>query len=193
MPAANCQGGSEPAPGSSISNRSKEGVGCDYSRGRKRRLIAGQAPTVERPAASVSAIPFKKFDGVHVGMSESAVLAGWDYIKLDTAGCFGNKHQLVGKQQEITIVITTVDKVIRSVRLLPPPRMVFSLKEARQIALGLLDGSHRREVCHDDDDLVIGDVKQPLEYFYYSDGSRIELTYSNATADLIEAIQVCGG
>lgn len=131
-----------------------------------------------------------RFAGLHPGLKESYALEHWPAVKTDPSGCFGNKHQLLAKELGATLIITTLDGVIRAIRLLPPPQVVMERGEALRLSEILLGTTAKQNVQHDDEDVRLADVRQPVEYFYFKDGARVELTYSNASDKKIETFQV---
>lgn len=157
-------------------------------------IVLGFSPAkvcaIDTATAQLSTAPSLAAPELHFEMKEEAIkkIAG---MSLDAAGCFGEKHQYIYRSGGATIVVTTLGGTLKSVRFVAPSMAGFTREQSLVLARKVLsDKSKRKQVEHDDTDRVSGDMTQSVEYFYYDDGSRVELIYAKNSNELIETFLV---
>mgnify|MGYP003384946953 CR=1 FL=1 len=145
------------------------------------------------PKVQISIVRCFPLAAAELGMSEAQILAAVEGLKLDPYGCFGEKHQLMCKRDGVSVVVTTFNGAVKSIRFLAPPSAGFERQDVLASAAALLHLAKRKEVEHDDADRKAGDMEQAVEYFYFDDGARIELTYAKGSRTLVETFLVSAG
>lgn len=131
---------------------------------------------------------------VSLGMEEAALKKKAPQLALDPYGCFGEKHQYLCKQSGVSVVVTTYKGLVKSVRFVAPPYCGFTREQSLSVARAMLmQSSGRKEVEHDDADRGADDMLQPVEYFYFDDGARLELTFAKNSRVLVETFFVSAG
>lgn len=143
---------------------------------------------------SIKVAPCTALSSVVLGMEESALKTSAPQLTLDPYGCFGEKHQYMCKQSGVSIVVTSYKGVVKSVRFVAPPYSGFTRDQSLSIARAMLgQNSTRKEVEHDDADRTAADMNQSVEYFYFDDGARFELTFAKNSTTLVETFFVSAG
>ncbi|MBY0550388.1 MAG: hypothetical protein K2W95_24125 [Candidatus Obscuribacterales bacterium] len=143
---------------------------------------------------SIKVAPCTALSSVVLGMEESALKKYAPQLTLDPYGCFGEKHQYMCKQSGVSIVVTSYKGVVKSVRFVAPPYSGFTRDQCLSVARAMLgQNSTRKEVEHDDADRTAADMNQSVEYFYFDDGARFELTFAKNSTTLVETVLVSAG
>lgn len=129
-----------------------------------------------------------------LGQPESSILRTHKFLAPEQGTALNSTHQLCGKYNGTTVIVTVVEGVSKSLRMVLPPGQSVDREHVLVVAQKALSLSSKRLIEHDEEDTKSADVQEPVEYFYYSDGSRIELTYKNLNGSLVvQAFQVFGG
>lgn len=143
---------------------------------------------------SIKVAPCTALSSVVLGVEESALKKNAPQLTLDPYGCFGEKHQYMCKQSGVSIVVTSYKGVVKSVRFVAPPYSGFTRDQCLSVARAMLgQNSTRKEVEHDDADRTAADMNQSVEYFYFDDGARFELTFAKNSTTLVETVLVSAG